>query len=137
MVVGKVTKHKQKAKQSPGQKGTRGSTSKKKGQDSEESPESSDEDTKAQTQARRTRSTLKQAEFIATETFLQTRAYLDSSQVFVILIRYGSDTREEHGLLTSEVLRDDTIFTATESLKGSKIALLISDIAHFLRGERQ
>ena len=62
---------------------------------------------------------------------------MDRSQVFAIMIRYGADTRGELGLLNCEMLRNGTVFTATKSLKGSKIAVLLSDIAQFSRGEHQ
>ena len=107
MVMEKGTKSKQKAKQRPGPRKRRARTT-----GSHRHPPS-DEDTRVaspEAQARRTRSTLKEVEFTATEAPLTTTRYLDSHQIHAITIGYGADTREERGLLTCDLL-SDKIFT--------------------------
>ena len=103
MVVEETTKNKGNAR-----KGTR-STSKKKKQQGD-SPESSDDETKAGTSVtERTKRTLKAAELNATETFLKAREYLDSNQVKAITQNYGVTTRRELGLLTRAQITDEIL----------------------------
>ena len=95
MVVGNTTINKGNAR-----KGTRGTSKKKKQQG--DSPESSDDETKAEASVtERTKRTLKAAELKATETFLKAREYLDSNQVKAITQNYGVTTRRELGLLST------------------------------------
>ena len=81
----------------------------KKGKQQEDSSESSEADTKAETSVARTQKTLKGAELKATEMFLQAREYLDSDQVTAIIHQYGANTRRELGLITRAQITDEIL----------------------------
>ena len=88
----------------------------------------------------RTKRTLKAAELKATETFLKAREYLDSNQVKAITQTYGVTTRRELSLLTRAHITDEILTGESKKiprLQGSKISLLLTETAIYLRGEFQ
>jgi len=97
MVVERTTRNRYNAGRVGG-RAPRGTS--KKGKQQEDSSESSEADTKAETSVARTQKTLKGAELKATEMPLQAREYLDSDQVKAIIHHYGANTRRELGLIT-------------------------------------
>jgi len=138
MVVERTTRNRYNAGRVGG-RAPRGTS--KKGKQQEDSSESSEADTKAETSVARTQKTLKGAELKATEMFLQAREYLDSDQVTAIIHQYAN-TRRELGLITRAQIADE-ILTGKGAIKGrkisslqeSKISLLLTEIETYLRGE--